>query len=762
MHGDIALAEAQGSLEAFFHLVGLGVPFPHDRYGAYVGYKTDHDPRQRATSAGPLTSKLMFEALAAEVRRRRIRVFDRHEAVALLTAGRGAAKRTIGALALDTRKPGRSGPRLRPLQRRERRSPRPAARRDVRALGLSRKPDGLARDPLRGRRRGPQPDRIPVRPGFGEVPLERLRHLSAGRAALCLHGRARRRRAGVPQRLFPRHGGAGDGRFPQGLPVAVRSAQDRRRRLVAHRPSRLRGDRGQGPPRLSRFPQRPPRRRPARAVRAVAARARGPRLSRAIGRPDGDADRPAQEDERARPSSSTSPTASTSPASRSRSPSAPSTTTAASAARSGGNRTCAACSRSASSAAPTASPGPAARRSTPVRSEAPGPRSSSPAGARDALSPRPNSSARRGISFARSGTWPHPCSAAGRRRHGAGGLHRRGAAEDVRLRRGRQGPGDGPRRKGPGPGAVAEGASRAARRFRARTASRLQGPRPRPDPRRLSRSDRRIPRARREKPGLLSRPRRVRQTAAPAPRQPLGLLAGRCRGLRCRPASWRSGWTAADASARAGSPSAPCRGPRAGSRPSGTISARTGSSSRRNELGQESTRLRARRGRHRRRPGHRPGDRPGPGPGRLRCRRHRPRLRAGEQNQGTLRGQGEGPGARRQVPARRGRHLPDRGPRPDARRGRRGVRPDRRPGQQRRRRSAGAPGHPRDLGPELRPAHVDKRPGPVLPDPERREEDGRAEAAARRHQAGHRLHHLRIGFRVFRRRGPNTAYPKRP
>jgi succinate dehydrogenase/fumarate reductase flavoprotein subunit len=106
MHGDIALAEAQGSLEAFFHLVALGVPFPRDRYGAYVGYKTDHDPRQRATSAGPLTSKLMFEALAAEVRRRRIRVFDRHEAIALLTAGRGAAKRTIGALALDTRKPG--------------------------------------------------------------------------------------------------------------------------------------------------------------------------------------------------------------------------------------------------------------------------------------------------------------------------------------------------------------------------------------------------------------------------------------------------------------------------------------------------------------------------------------------------------------------------------------------------------------------------------------------------------------------------------
>ncbi|MCX6569154.1 MAG: FAD-binding protein [Candidatus Aminicenantes bacterium] len=104
MHGDIALAEAQGSLEAFFHLVGLGVPFPHDRFGAYVGYKTDHDPRQRATSAGPLTSRLMFLALAAAVRRRKVRVFDGHEVIALLTEGTGAAKRVIGAVALDKKR----------------------------------------------------------------------------------------------------------------------------------------------------------------------------------------------------------------------------------------------------------------------------------------------------------------------------------------------------------------------------------------------------------------------------------------------------------------------------------------------------------------------------------------------------------------------------------------------------------------------------------------------------------------------------------
>ncbi|OQX84939.1 oxidoreductase, partial [candidate division KSB1 bacterium 4484_87] len=101
MHGDIALCEAQNSLQAFFHLVHLGVPFPHDRFGAYVGYKTDHDPRQRATSAGPLTSHLMFASLAREVKAKEIPVFDQHEVIALLTDERGGEKRVIGAVALD-------------------------------------------------------------------------------------------------------------------------------------------------------------------------------------------------------------------------------------------------------------------------------------------------------------------------------------------------------------------------------------------------------------------------------------------------------------------------------------------------------------------------------------------------------------------------------------------------------------------------------------------------------------------------------------
>ncbi len=61
--GDNALCEAALSTRCFLNLCELGVPFPHNRFGEYVGYKTDHDPYARATSAGPLTSKFMTEAL---------------------------------------------------------------------------------------------------------------------------------------------------------------------------------------------------------------------------------------------------------------------------------------------------------------------------------------------------------------------------------------------------------------------------------------------------------------------------------------------------------------------------------------------------------------------------------------------------------------------------------------------------------------------------------------------------------------------------
>ncbi len=99
MHGDLAYVEGLGSAPAFFDLCKLGVPFPFNAFGGYVGYKTDHDPRQRATSAGPKTSMFMFKKLLEQVRHHEIPVFDRHEAVRLLTDGDGS--RVVGAICLN-------------------------------------------------------------------------------------------------------------------------------------------------------------------------------------------------------------------------------------------------------------------------------------------------------------------------------------------------------------------------------------------------------------------------------------------------------------------------------------------------------------------------------------------------------------------------------------------------------------------------------------------------------------------------------------
>ena len=101
MHGDLALVEAAVSTRAFLNLVSLGVPFPQDAYGQFIGYKTDHDPRQRATSIGPYTSREMCRALIREVRRRKIAVHEKRLVVSLLTDGEGRAKRVVGALAVD-------------------------------------------------------------------------------------------------------------------------------------------------------------------------------------------------------------------------------------------------------------------------------------------------------------------------------------------------------------------------------------------------------------------------------------------------------------------------------------------------------------------------------------------------------------------------------------------------------------------------------------------------------------------------------------
>ena len=98
MHGDIALVEASLSPITFAHLVSLGVRFPHDAYGRYVGYRTDHSEKRRATSAGPYTSRDMCAALAKEVLSRGVPVVENRVAVELLVRD-GTA---IGAIFADT------------------------------------------------------------------------------------------------------------------------------------------------------------------------------------------------------------------------------------------------------------------------------------------------------------------------------------------------------------------------------------------------------------------------------------------------------------------------------------------------------------------------------------------------------------------------------------------------------------------------------------------------------------------------------------
>ena len=99
MDGEHALCEAALSARCFLRLCDLGVPFPANRYGEFIGYKTDHDPRRRATSVGPLTSKKMTEALEASVVAKGIEILDHMQVIGLLTDEEGRAS---GLLCLCT------------------------------------------------------------------------------------------------------------------------------------------------------------------------------------------------------------------------------------------------------------------------------------------------------------------------------------------------------------------------------------------------------------------------------------------------------------------------------------------------------------------------------------------------------------------------------------------------------------------------------------------------------------------------------------
>jgi len=82
--GDNALVEAALSARSFLHLCEIGVPFPTNRYGEFVGYKTDHDPCARATSVGPLTSKQMTEKLQQKAAQLGVTVYDCQQVISVI------------------------------------------------------------------------------------------------------------------------------------------------------------------------------------------------------------------------------------------------------------------------------------------------------------------------------------------------------------------------------------------------------------------------------------------------------------------------------------------------------------------------------------------------------------------------------------------------------------------------------------------------------------------------------------------------------
>lgn len=102
MDGDNALAEAALSARAFLRLCDLGVPFPQNRYGEFIGYKTDHDPRRRATSVGPYTSRTMVAQLEKKVHRNGTPIYDNCRVIDLITTGEGDRREIRGLLLLRT------------------------------------------------------------------------------------------------------------------------------------------------------------------------------------------------------------------------------------------------------------------------------------------------------------------------------------------------------------------------------------------------------------------------------------------------------------------------------------------------------------------------------------------------------------------------------------------------------------------------------------------------------------------------------------
>lgn len=97
--GDLALVEAALSLKCFYRLTELGLAFPQNQYGEYIGSRAGQDSTRRCISCGPDTTAQIHKALEAEVKKRNIPIFYGYQMVRIFTDAE--KKEVIGLLALN-------------------------------------------------------------------------------------------------------------------------------------------------------------------------------------------------------------------------------------------------------------------------------------------------------------------------------------------------------------------------------------------------------------------------------------------------------------------------------------------------------------------------------------------------------------------------------------------------------------------------------------------------------------------------------------
>lgn len=97
--GELALVEANMSEQCFYRLAEMGLPFPQNEYGEYIGKKLSGESSRRSFSCGLDTVSKIHQALQNEVEKRNIPVFIGYQAVRIFT--NAERNQAIGVLALN-------------------------------------------------------------------------------------------------------------------------------------------------------------------------------------------------------------------------------------------------------------------------------------------------------------------------------------------------------------------------------------------------------------------------------------------------------------------------------------------------------------------------------------------------------------------------------------------------------------------------------------------------------------------------------------